>query len=155
MFTISGYKFPSSLFVTSEHMYFLPIEKTDNAEDQYFLCGLDDYIQQNIGLVQYIHFSEKRPETFREGTTIFSIETEKWTGFFIAPFTLQVVKRNTALLEKPTLINEDCYGKGWVVQVNLTPDTENKLTSLFYKENLVVWLEKEIAAEKGDKLDVS
>ena len=149
MITVGGYKFPSPLFVTSDHLYFLSVEKTGETEAQLFLCGLDDYIQQNIGMIQYIHFPEEGHEVLKEGSTIFSVETEKWLGHFMAPFTLQVVKRNRTLLEKPSFINEDCYGKGWVVQVRLTPHVKNQLPSLFYQEKLVEWIEKEITAEKS------
>ncbi len=118
-------------------------------DDQFFSCGLDDFIQTTVGVIQYIHFSKEDEIFFQEKETIFSIESEKWTGHFVAPFDLHIIKRNTQLLKEPSLINKDCYGLGWVVQVRLAPDSQQQIHNLFHKEEIVTWINKESNVEKN------
>ncbi|MHA1214528.1 MAG: glycine cleavage system protein H [Candidatus Hodarchaeales archaeon] len=146
-YEISGYKVPSSAFVTSDHMYFLPVEGVGKDEGLTFQCGLDDYIQQNIGRVRYIHFVEKAKQEFSKGETIFSVETEKWIGHSIAPFSLSVIQRNESLTNNPSLINEDCYDQGWIIKIYIEPESKSLLMNLYHNDSLVEWLKNEVEEE--------
>lgn len=147
MVSISGYNFPSPLFVTSEHFYFQPLKKRTDTSENLFLCGLDDYVQQRVGKIQYLSFPILEKNPFAQGDPIFSIETEKWLSHYLAPFPLHVVKRNEQLIDNPSLINEDCYGKGWILQIQLSQEVREQLVSLFHEKSLVDWIHKEINAE--------
>lgn len=147
MVSINGYNFPSPLFVTSEHLYIKPLNRVTNPNDKLFLCGLDDFIRQIVGKIQYLSFSQRDKSTFTKSSLIFSIETEKWLNHYLAPFPLKIVKRNENLIENPSLIYDDCYGKGWIIQIQLDQDSQQQLGSLYHEESLVKWIHAEIEAE--------
>ena len=50
---------------------------------------------------------------------------------------------NEELLERPNLVNEDPYGKGWMVIINPT-NLEEDLTRLVKGDQAVDWLKKDI-----------
>ena len=114
------------------------------------MCVIDDYLQKNIGTVRYVNFPNEDQNIFEAGSTIFSVETEKWVGYFVAPFIIEIIERNKDLLNDPSLINRDCYGKGWLLQVSLTQQSIEQLNNLFHKEKLIIWLKNEIIADKSE-----
>ncbi|MHA1331712.1 MAG: glycine cleavage system protein H, partial [Candidatus Hodarchaeales archaeon] len=97
--------------------------------------------------VRYIHFVEKAKQEFSKGETIFSVETEKWIGHFIAPFSLSVIQRNESLTNNPSLINEDCYDQGWIIKIYIEPESKSLLMNLYHNDSLVEWLKNEVEEE--------
>ena len=45
------------------------------------------------------------------------LEAAKMTGELIAPFNGSIEDRNHAALEDPFLVNQDPYGKGWLLLI--------------------------------------
>ena len=52
------------------------------------------------------------------------VESVKAVSDVIAPLSGEVVEVNEALAEKPEAINEDPYGAGWLIRVNLSDPSE-------------------------------
>jgi glycine cleavage system H protein len=52
------------------------------------------------------------------------VESVKAVSDVIAPLSGEIVEVNTALADKPEAINEDPYGDGWLVRVNLADESE-------------------------------
>ena len=52
------------------------------------------------------------------------VESVKAVSDVIAPLSGEVVEVNEALAEKPETINEDPYGAGWLIRVNLSDPSE-------------------------------
>jgi glycine cleavage system H protein len=55
------------------------------------------------------------------------------------PISGEVVAVNERLSSEPELVNDDCYGEGWMMKIKLTNPTELKdaLSSDQYKEFVV------------------
>jgi len=81
--------------------------------------GLSDFSQQRSGDMA---FAEVKPvETLlKPGDEFASVETIKVNVILPSPVTGTIVEVNAELQDAPELINQDPYGKGWLVVVQLT-----------------------------------
>ena len=59
---------------------------------------------------------------FEKGRSFATIESAKWVGAVRAAFDGIVVAVNERLIERPTVVNRDCYGEGWMVVVRPATD---------------------------------
>ena len=91
---------------------------TDETQ-QIVRLGLSDYRQQSSGDVAFFN----APATGRrvsQGDELASIETVKVDLEVPSPLTGEIVAANEALEDTPELINQDPYGRGWLLE--LRPD---------------------------------
>lgn len=85
--------------------------------------GITDYAQESLGDIVYIDLPEADSQVEADGE-IGEIESTKATSSVISPVSGTVVKVNTALEDGPEIINEDPYGKGWIVVVEMENSSE-------------------------------
>lgn len=78
--------------------------------------GLSDYTQQSSGDVAFVSLPEPGAAV-QAGRELATVETIKVDLEVQAPFDGEVVAVNEALEDAPELINQDPYGRGWLVQV--------------------------------------
>ena len=82
------------------------------------LLGLSDYLQEELGDVVFVDLPDIEDDM--EITGAFGIiETTGAVSDLVAPVSGTVVEVNNDLEENPELINEDPYGDGWLVRVQL------------------------------------
>ncbi len=91
--------------------------------------GLSDFAQQRSGDMA---FAEVKPvgTTLKLGDEFASVETIKVNVILPSPVTGAIAEINRALEDAPELINQDPYGKGWLVRVELTNWEANKVKLL-------------------------
>jgi glycine cleavage system H protein len=78
--------------------------------------GLTDYLQQRNGDVAFVHL--KPLETvIAAGDEFAELETIKANVSLFSPVAGKVVEVNPELALRPEIINDDPYGKGWLVVV--------------------------------------
>jgi glycine cleavage system H protein len=78
--------------------------------------GLSDYTQQSSGDVAFVSLPEPG-DAVRAGKELATVETIKVDLEVQAPFDGEIVAANEALEDAPELINQDPYGRGWLVEV--------------------------------------
>jgi glycine cleavage system H protein len=78
--------------------------------------GLSDYTQQSSGDVAFVSLPESG-QSVAAGKELATVETIKVDLEVQAPFAGKVVAVNEALEDAPELINQDPYGRGWLVEV--------------------------------------
>ena len=77
------------------------------------------------------------------------MESGKWVGKVYAPVNGVVAESNEELESNPSLINEDCYGKGWMYKI--TPNDMAEVENLIKGEEAVEkWLLADIEKYKQD-----
>jgi glycine cleavage system H protein len=64
-------------------------------------------------------------QEFPAGETIASYETIKSVTSITLPFDTKIKKINEKLLDNPTLINIDCYGDGWIMEIAKPKETKD------------------------------
>jgi len=87
-------------------------------EDGQARVGLSDFLQQRSGDVA---FAEVKPPgtALKAGDEIGTIETVKVDIVLSSPVSGTVIETNPALADTPEVINQDPYGAGWLVLVEL------------------------------------
>ncbi|MBW1708262.1 MAG: glycine cleavage system protein GcvH [Deltaproteobacteria bacterium] len=134
---LEGYNLPDDLYYQEGHFW---IKK----EDDYLVMGMDDFAQQMAGLVVYIQLPAEGKK-LKAGKKFAKVESGKWLGKVFAPVNGELISSNQDLETKPTLINEDCYGQGWMYKIK--PDDMAELDNLIkgpeaVKEWLLADIEK-------------
>ena len=106
-------------FRVPKDLYFNDAGVWVRLEGQKARLGLSDFAQQRSGDMA---FAEVKPiETvLKPGDEFASVETIKVNISLPSPVTGTIVEVNTELQDAPELINQDPYGKGWLVVVELT-----------------------------------
>jgi len=111
-------RFPEELFYTDTH------EWVKNEGNQ-VTVGLTDYAQSQLKDIVYVELPEIGSE-FKRGDSIGVVESVKTAADLFSPITGKVTQTNAALKESPQFINEDPYGKGWVLRMDLWDKGELK-----------------------------
>jgi glycine cleavage system H protein len=85
--------------------------------------GITWFAQDALGEIVYADLPEPGAAV-RAGETYGELESVKAVTEVYAPLTGEVVARNQTLEDEPQLVNEDCYGGGWLLRVRLTRPEE-------------------------------
>lgn len=93
------------------------------AEGKKATIGISDFAQEALGDIVYLEIP-KTGVAVQYGNEITEIESTKTTSPLYAPVGGKVVAVNEKLKEKPELINQDPYGEGWVVVIEMTDPKE-------------------------------
>ncbi|APC97215.1 glycine cleavage system protein GcvH [Francisella frigiditurris] len=87
--------------------------------------GIDDYSQNEFGEIVYVDLP-KVGQKCEKDDDVCVIESVKTASDICSPLSGEVVKVNETLVDKPKLINESCYDKGWLYQLKLSNTEELK-----------------------------
>lgn len=95
-------------------------------DDDIVTVGITDHAQTMLGDLVYIELPEIET-SFEVGQEFAVVESVKAAADVYCPISGEIVEINELLLESPQLINEDPYGKGWLVRIR---PFENESTPL-------------------------
>jgi len=102
--------------------------------------GITDFAQQQLGDVVYVDLPETETEVDAD-SELSEIESTKATSPVISPVSGTVVEVNDDLADSPEIINEDPYGNGWLVVLELSDPTE--INDLLAKDEYEKFLREE------------
>lgn len=138
MVKLEGHDFPDDLYYHKDHMWV-------KIEDGKARVGYNSWAADAAGKLVSI---KTRPagKKVKAGKTLGSIESGKWVGSLKVPLTGVIDEINPELSGKPSIINDEPYGVGWVALI--TPDNlDAELAELIKgddKDSLEAWLKEEI-----------
>jgi glycine cleavage system H protein len=97
--------------------------------------GITDYAQGELGDIVYIEV-EALGENLQKEEIFGSVEAVKTVSDLFLPVSGKITELNEDLEDKPELINEDPYGKGWIIKMEIENSSEldELLNSDSYKE---------------------
>ena len=84
--------------------------------------GITDYAQQQLGDVVYVELPEVGAK-LKQGQSFGTIESVKAVSELYSPVSGEVVEVNTALKDKPEVVNSNPHGS-WMIAVKLTNPAE-------------------------------
>jgi glycine cleavage system H protein len=85
--------------------------------------GITWYAQDALG--EIVHFeAPAEGASVSAGQSYGEVESVKAVSDIVAPLSGEVVEVNAALEDAPETINEDPYGKGWLVKIRLSEPGE-------------------------------
>lgn len=109
-------------------------------EDGKATLGVSDFAQEALGDIVYLEIPEIG-RFLKQGEEITEIESTKTTSMLYAPVSGKIVAVNQGLDEHPELINEDAYGDGWIVTIEM--DQVSELDQLMEWNDYERFLENE------------
>jgi glycine cleavage system H protein len=110
--------FPEELKYSREHIWI-------RVEGERAVVGLTDYAQDELGLVASLELPDTGDEVEQEDS-MGTIEARKTVAELYAPFSGTVLEVNHELLDNPSLVNDDPYDGGWLLEISLDDPEELK-----------------------------
>ena len=112
---------PSELLYTKTHEW---VKKVNSKE---VIMGITDFAQQQLKDIVFVELPAVGKE-MKMGTPCAVVESVKAAYDIYAPISGKVLKVNQKIQEKPQLVNEDPYGEGWFLHIEIS--NPNELSSL-------------------------
>lgn len=109
-------QFPHDLRYSDSHEYV-------RAEGNEATMGVTDFAADQLGDLVFVELPTVG-QTVEAGTPIGSLESVKAVGELYAMVSGEVVAVNEALEDSPELVNEDPYGDGWLVKIQMSNPQE-------------------------------
>ena len=111
---------PKNLLYTSEHEWV-------KIEGNTATIGITDFAQGELGDIIFLEFPDL-DAVFNVGDIFGTIEAVKTVSDLYMPLEGKIVEVNNILNDNPEKINEDPYGKGWMVKIIIDKNaTKNQL----------------------------
>lgn len=104
-------EFPEDLRYTKEHEW----ARADGARIR---VGITDFAQDALGDVVYVDLPEVGAEV-TASQAFGEVESTKSVSDVFSPLTGTIVERNPLLDERPELVNEQPYGDGWLIVIEV------------------------------------
>ncbi len=109
---------PEGLLYSKEHEWV-------KVEGDVATLGITSFAQEQLGDVVFVELPSPG-EQVRQFASLGVVESVKAASDVYAPVSGEVVERNLAVIEKPELVNQSPYERGWMVKVRLTDKGELK-----------------------------
>lgn len=85
--------------------------------------GVTDFAQGELGDVVFVELPAVGTAV-KAGDPFGTIEAVKAVSELYAPVTGTVTEVNTRLADEANLVNQDCYGAGWMIKIKITNAAE-------------------------------
>ncbi len=132
---IQGYNMPDDLYYEEHHFWV-------RDEGDLLVMGMDDFAQMLAKEIVYVQLPDEG-KMLQAAKRFAKVESGKWLGKVYAPVNGELAAVNEELETNPGLINDDCYGKGWMFKIK--PKDKGELANLIHgPEAVEKWLLAEI-----------
>jgi len=108
--------FPEDLHYTKDHEW-LRVDGTTG------VVGITDFAQSELGDIVYVEIDEEGEELDQDDV-FGTVEAVKTVSELFMPVSGTVVEFNEQLEDEPELVNDDPYGDGWVIRIELSDEGE-------------------------------
>lgn len=125
---------PAGTLFSETHEYVL----WDEGEDRVRI-GISHFAAEQLGDIVYVEMPEIG-ESFEQGDTFGTIESVKAASDLYIPVSGEVLAVNTQLGSEPELVNDNCYGDGWMIEILLKDPAQ--LKSLMTAEQYMAFVEE-------------
>ncbi|MBI2866191.1 MAG: glycine cleavage system protein GcvH [Chloroflexi bacterium] len=85
--------------------------------------GITNYAQEQLGSVLFLDISQVG-ELVKQGQPCGTVESDKATSEVMCPVSGKVVAVNQKALDAPELVNQDPYGQGWLLRIEMSDSKE-------------------------------
>jgi glycine cleavage system H protein len=108
--------FPSELKYTKDHEWV----KINGSEAT---IGITDFAQRELGDIVYVDINTIG-ETIEREAVFGTVEAVKTVSDLFMPLSGEVLEMNKDIDSAPESVNNDPYGKGWMIKIKITNATE-------------------------------
>ena len=132
---IEQYDMPDDLYYEENHFWIKP-------DGDLLVMGMDDFAQAMAGEIVFVQLPDEGKRV-KPGKKFAKVESGKWLGKVFGPVNGELAAGNEELEMNPGLINDDCYGKGWMYKIK--PDDPGEIENLIRgAEAVEKWLRADI-----------
>ncbi|OGQ80043.1 MAG: glycine cleavage system protein H [Deltaproteobacteria bacterium RIFCSPLOWO2_12_FULL_60_19] len=130
---------PEGLKYSKEHEWVL-------VEGNVAIIGITEYAQQELGDIVYVELPEAGEKVVKDDA-FGVVESVKAVSDVYAPVGGTVLEANDALPDSPETVNDDPYGDGWMIKLEMSDkdDLKDLMTAEEYAEY--------VAQQKGEDED--
>jgi glycine cleavage system H protein len=107
---------PDDLLYTKEHEWL-------RVSDNLGTVGITDFATKELGEVVFVELP-KVGDKFKSGDAFGNVESVKAVSELFLPVSGEVIDVNEDLGNAPELLNEDPYGKAWLIQIRMKDPSE-------------------------------
>ncbi|MDQ2973969.1 MAG: glycine cleavage system protein GcvH [Acidobacteriota bacterium] len=99
------------------------------------VVGITDYAQDSLGDVVYVELP-KAGDEFAANESFGSVESVKAVSEVFSPVSGVISGMNEALNDEPERVNQDPYGQGWMIRVEMSNpgEVDSLLTAAEYED---------------------
>lgn len=108
--------FPTDVKYTKDHEWI-------RVDGDVAYVGITDYAQSELGEIVYVDITTEG-ETVGKEEVFGTIEAVKTVSDLFMPVSGEVLEVNPELEDAPQLVNEDAYGKGWIIKISVSAPAE-------------------------------
>ena len=123
---------PADRYYSTEHEWVLV------NQDNMVSIGITEYAQDELGDLVFVELPATGTIVENMGK-LGEVESVKSVSDIFCPISGEVVEINQEAVENPEIINEDPYGKGWLIRLN--PSNPDQLDQLMSASEYEIFLE--------------
>ena len=107
---------PAELRYTNEHEWI-------RVEGEVAYVGITDYAQSELGEIVFLDINTEG-ESLAQGEVFGSVEAVKTVSDLNMPVAGEVLEVNETINDQPELVNNDPYGEGWMIKIQVADPAE-------------------------------
>ncbi|MFT7441992.1 MAG: glycine cleavage system H protein [Maribacter sp.] len=107
---------PAELKYTKDHEWI-------QIEGNVATVGITDFAQGELGDIVYVDV-DTLDDSVEEGDVFGSVEAVKTVSDLFMPLSGEVIAFNETLEDAPELVNTDPYGKGWMIKIEISDNSQ-------------------------------
>jgi glycine cleavage system H protein len=88
-------------------------------EGDFAVVGITDFAQDSLGDVVFLELPDEDSQ-LEQFAKFGEVESVKAVSDLFAPVSGRVIERNEAVIETPELVNNEPYGGGWLLKLELS-----------------------------------
>ena len=144
MKNIKNHNIRTDVWYDTNEGYWLDIQ------DNIARIGMSPLVQETSGSFVAIKMNEVGA-AHSKGESFGSVEAEKHVGFLKMPVSGTIKAVNEKVLENARLLNLDPYGKGWLIEIEMSQFETEQAELMKGEKKITAWFESEITKyeEKG------
>jgi glycine cleavage system H protein len=108
--------YPEDLLYTKNHEWV-------KVEDDRAIVGVTSYAQDQLVEVVFVELPEEGKEV-KAGDAVATLESVKAVADVYAPVSGKIIEVNKQLENQPELVNQDPYGEGWILVIEIAGEEE-------------------------------
>jgi glycine cleavage system H protein len=107
---------PEELKYTEQHEWV-------RIENNIAIVGITDFAQGELGDIVYLEIDTLDSQI--DSNEVFgTVEAVKTVSDLFMPIAGKVIEVNSSLEDKPELVNEDPYGEGWIIKIDISEQSQ-------------------------------
>ena len=107
---------PANLKYTKDHEWVL-------VDGDVATIGITDFAQKELGDIVYVEVETLDP-TLERDEIFGTVEAVKTVSDLFLPLSGEIIEFNDDLERNPEVVNSDPYGKGWMIKVKISDESQ-------------------------------